>query len=95
MSSWIRPRPDKQDNLFNSLYYFVVPKSLFDKPLALYMFIKNEEEASADSMPNRVAAYFAQTEGGGNGYRLNDLLESIRVAINHPAQAVQMKIVGE
>ena len=49
------------NNLFNAVHYFVIPKSLLDRQLALYMFVKNEEESSADSMPNKVAAYVNKT----------------------------------
>ena len=48
----MRPSPDAMDNLFSSLYYYPIPKSYLDKNLIMYLFIKDEQEASASSMPD-------------------------------------------
>ena len=48
----MRPSPDVMDNMFGALYYFPVPKSYLDKNLMMFLFVKDELEPTASSMPN-------------------------------------------
>lgn len=52
------------DNLFGALFYFPIPKSYLDRNLTMFMFVKDEQEASASSMPNQVIGFTLKTADG-------------------------------
>jgi hypothetical protein len=80
------------DNLFGSLYYFPIPKSYLDKNLIIYMFIKDEQEASASSMPDQQIGYSTKTNDGR--FRLNELLVKILFEIGHPVQSIPVALLS-
>lgn len=82
LSTWMRPSPDVMDNLFGALYYYPIPKSFLDKNLTMFLFIKDEQEATASSMPNQSIGFAAKTEDGR--FKLNELLVKILFEIGHP-----------
>jgi hypothetical protein len=57
----MRPNPDVMDNMFGALYYFPVPKSYLDKNLMMFLFVKDELEPTASSMPNQVVGFTTKT----------------------------------
>lgn len=57
----MRPNPDVMDNMFGALYYYPVPKSYLDKNLMMFLFVKDELEPTASSMPNQVVGFTNKT----------------------------------
>ena len=86
----MRPSPDSVDNLFNALVYFAIPKSFLDRTLTLFMFVKDELEATVSSMPTQLVGYAAKTQDGR--FRLAELLTKILFEIGHPRQLVPLTL---
>lgn len=69
------------DNLFGALFYFVVPKNFLNKNLQMFLLVKDEQEASASSMPNQVVGFTSKTADGR--FRLSELLNKILFEVGH------------
>jgi len=82
VSTWMRPNPDPMDNIFGALYLFPMPKSFLDRNLTMYLFIKDEEEASPNSIPSQLIGFTTKTEDGR--YRLSELLTKILFEVGNP-----------
>ena len=54
ISPWFRMPPDPMKNKFNSLCYFVVPKSYLDKQVRFFIVVKDDNKVSTHGMPNLV-----------------------------------------
>lgn len=82
VSTWMRPNPDVMDNLFGALFYFPVPKTFLDRNLTMFLMVKDEQEASASSMPNQTVGFTSKTADGR--FRLSELLTKILFEVGHP-----------
>lgn len=74
------------DNMFGALYYFVLPKSFLDRNLSLFLFVKDESEPSASSMPTSMVGISNKSEDGR--FKLSELLSKILFEIGHPKQRI-------
>jgi hypothetical protein len=87
----MRPQPDPMDNRFGALFLFPIPKSFLDRNLTMFIFVKDEQEATASSIPNIMAGYTAKTVDGK--FRLSELLTRILFEVGHPKQIIPIQIV--
>jgi len=56
----------------------------------MFLFVKDEQEATASSIPNIMAGYTAKTVDGK--FRLSELLTRILFEVGHPKQKSQSKL---
>ena len=57
----------------------------------MFIFVKDEQEATASSIPNIMAGYTAKTVDGK--FRLSELLTRILFEVGHPKQIIPIQIV--
>lgn len=57
----------------------------------MFMFVKDEQEASASSMPNQVVGFTSKTNDGR--FRLSELLTKILFEIGHPNQLMPLTLL--
>ena len=70
------------DNRFGALVLFPIPKTFLDKNLTMFLFVKDEQEATVSSIPNIMAGYTAKTVDGK--FKLHELLTRILFEVGHP-----------
>jgi len=54
ISPWFRMPPDPIKNKYDSLFYFMVPKSFLDKQVRFFVAVKDDNKVSTHGMPNLV-----------------------------------------
>ena len=63
VSQWIRTTPDPVENMFGSIFYFMVPKSYLGQGVKMFLLVKDEREPSLTSFPTEVVGFAKPPQG--------------------------------